>query len=386
MARVPEDEINRIKSGISVARLAEAAGVQLRQQGQGLTGRCPFHDDFTPSLVITPASNLWHCLGACQAGGSVIDWVMRAHGVSFRHAVELLRADAPALSSPPQNPARTRTVKLQPLPAAEDAALLADVVGFYHDALAGAAAFLARRKIADPEAAECFRLGFCDRTLGYRLPHSRTAAGAAVRSSLKRLGVLRASGHEHFRGCLVIPVTDEHGRIGEVYGRRIDDHLKAGVPRHLYLPGPHCGVWNPAAFSSPELIVCESLIDSLTLWCAGFRHVTASYGTSGWTADHTRLVREHQVSRVLIAYDGDPAGDAGAQSLAAELEPLGIDCLRIPLPAGADINDVAVSSRVPREALGLLLRHAAPCQSASVRPAPRRIREPSARRGRAGDT
>lgn len=80
MARVPEDEIARIKSGISVARLAEAAGVALRTQGQDLVGCCPFHDDSTPSLVITPASNLWHCLGACQAGGSVVDWVMRAHG------------------------------------------------------------------------------------------------------------------------------------------------------------------------------------------------------------------------------------------------------------------------------------------------------------------
>ena len=44
-----------------------------------------------PSLVISPQKNLWHCLGACQTGGSVIDWVMRAEGVSFRHAVELLR-------------------------------------------------------------------------------------------------------------------------------------------------------------------------------------------------------------------------------------------------------------------------------------------------------
>ena len=43
--------------------------------------------------------NLWHCLGACQAGGSAIDWVMRAEGVSFRLAVELLRKDAPALAA-----------------------------------------------------------------------------------------------------------------------------------------------------------------------------------------------------------------------------------------------------------------------------------------------
>ena len=70
---------------------AAAPGVELRQQGKDLVGACPFHDDDSPSLVVTPAKNLWHCLGACGRGGGPIDWVMTAQGVSFRHAVELLR-------------------------------------------------------------------------------------------------------------------------------------------------------------------------------------------------------------------------------------------------------------------------------------------------------
>ncbi len=71
----------------------KAAGIELRRHGADLLGLCPFHDDREPSLVITPDKNLWHCLGACQTGGSVADWVMRTKGVSFRHAVELLRAE-----------------------------------------------------------------------------------------------------------------------------------------------------------------------------------------------------------------------------------------------------------------------------------------------------
>jgi len=67
--------------------------IQLKRHGTDLIGLCPFHDDHEPSLVITPDKNLWHCLGACQTGGTVIDWVMKAEGVSFRHAVELLRND-----------------------------------------------------------------------------------------------------------------------------------------------------------------------------------------------------------------------------------------------------------------------------------------------------
>jgi DNA primase len=88
VARVPEAELERLKAEVSVQRLAEARGVELRRHGADLIGLCPFHEDHEPSLVISPAKNLWHCLGACQAGGSVVDWVMRAEGVSFRHAVE----------------------------------------------------------------------------------------------------------------------------------------------------------------------------------------------------------------------------------------------------------------------------------------------------------
>jgi hypothetical protein len=67
--------------------------------GRTWWGAAPFHEDHTPSLVVTPDKNLWHCLGACNTGGSVIDWVMRTRGVSFRHAVGLLRADHPSLSA-----------------------------------------------------------------------------------------------------------------------------------------------------------------------------------------------------------------------------------------------------------------------------------------------
>jgi DNA primase len=92
MARIPEAELERLRAEVAVERLAEARRVALARKGADLVGLCPFHEDHEASLVITPAKNLWHCLGACQAGGSPIDWVMRAEGVSFRHAVELLQA------------------------------------------------------------------------------------------------------------------------------------------------------------------------------------------------------------------------------------------------------------------------------------------------------
>src|SRR5205814_4035455 len=118
-----EAELERLKREVGVAALAAARGVELTPHGADLIGRCPFHDDHEPSLVITPAKNLWHCLGACQRGGSVIDWVMQAEGVSFRHAVELLRTGGPAVATgPPPGRVKRSTVPRPPPPAARDAA------------------------------------------------------------------------------------------------------------------------------------------------------------------------------------------------------------------------------------------------------------------------
>ena len=93
MAYIPDEEIERLKREVSVERLAEARGVKLRRSGKNLMGLCPFHKDTNPSLSIDPVQNIWNCLGACRRGGDVIAWVMRAEGVSFRHACELLRED-----------------------------------------------------------------------------------------------------------------------------------------------------------------------------------------------------------------------------------------------------------------------------------------------------
>src|SRR5271169_638928 len=115
MARIPDQVVERLKAEISVQRLAEARGVAFKKHGSDLIGRCPFHGDKTPSLVVTPAKNLWHCLGACQAGGTVIDWVMRAEGVSFRHAVELLVNDSlPLAAASSALPPKRSTVKKLP--------------------------------------------------------------------------------------------------------------------------------------------------------------------------------------------------------------------------------------------------------------------------------
>ena len=291
MARLPDEVIERLKGEVALVRLIETAGVTLKRHGADLLGLCPFHDDHEPSLVVTPEKNLWHCLGACQTGGSVIDWVMKCEGVSFRHAVEMLQSDYRPLAADTRRP-KHATVPKRATPVAadeDDATLLLQVIDYYHAALKQspeALAYLEKCGIANSEAIDTFKLGFANRTLGYRLPQMNRKEGAAVRGQLQRLGIIRPSGHEHFNGSLVIPVLDLQGQVQEVYGRKLNDNLRPGTPMHLYLPGPHRGVWNAQALTATdEIILCESLIDALTFWCAGYRHVTASYGIEGFTAE-----------------------------------------------------------------------------------------------------
>ena len=269
MPMIPEDEIERIKRETDLAAVIRSRGMELKPQGHDLVGLCPFHEDHDPSLRVTPGKGLWRCM-SCGATGNVIQFVQRFDGVSFRHAFELLKSGKLSALSGPANgaPVKKSTVpKLDsPLaPDADDQAALRQVLDYYHARLKEnppALAYLQKRGIGSEEVIATFKLGFVDRTLGLRLPQANRKEGASLRARLTQMGILRDTGHEHLRGRIVFPVIAETGEIGTVYGRAIDDGGKH--ERHLFLPGPQRGVWNPAALRSPEVIVTEGIIDALT--------------------------------------------------------------------------------------------------------------------------
>jgi hypothetical protein len=289
---------------------------------------------------------------------------MKRQGVSFRHAVELLRADVGSGAGLAELGTPTpRTRAKLPAPVALDAGeqeLLDQVIGYYHETLLAnpeAMAYLERRGIASRELIEHHRLGFANRTLGLRLPATAIKAGAEVRGRLQKVGILRESGHEHFNGCVVVPVFDQAGHVTEVYGRKITPNVNP--PWHLYLPGPHRGVWNERGLvGQGEVILTEALIDAMTFWCAGYRNVTAAYGVEGLTDDHLAAFKRCGVRRVLIAFDRDDAGERGAEKVAERLIAEGLECYRVQLPKGMDANEYALKVTPADKSLGLLIRKA----------------------------
>ncbi len=84
MPRIPDEQIQRLKREVSLIRLCERYNIDLKSKGKNLVGFCPWHKDDTPSFIVTPDKNLWHCMEACDQGGDVFSLVQKAEGVSFR--------------------------------------------------------------------------------------------------------------------------------------------------------------------------------------------------------------------------------------------------------------------------------------------------------------
>ncbi|MBC2602958.1 CHC2 zinc finger domain-containing protein [Puniceicoccus vermicola] len=344
MGRIPETELDSLKSSVDLAALVRSKGIELKKHGsKDLAGLSPFTEEKTPSFIVTPGKNLWHCMSSGQ-GGSVIDFVMKYDGVSFREAVELLRTKNPSLYRS-AGPVRKSTVPKLPPPIefdADDQTLFGQVLAYYAGRLKenkAAVDYLKKRGLWEEEALATFRIGYADRTLGLTLPHKNRKDGAEIRTRLQRLGIYRESGHEHFNGSLVFPVIDPDGNVREIYGRKVGSQ-KSGI-YHLYLPGPHAGIWNPDCLKSPEIILTESVIDALTFWANGFCNATCIWGTEGFTDEHLEAFRQHKTQRIYLAYDRDKAGDRAAERDAPRLQSIGIECFGVKFPAGHDANEYA---------------------------------------------
>ena len=368
MARIDQAEIDRIKRETDIVQLIQSYGTKLKDRnGEELIGLCPIHDDKNPSLCVNRQKNEWICHGACKAKGDVISWVMHAEKVPFPKAVQMLQEGATGQVKQYGE----KSMKLESPFTIEqtDQEILKTVVDFYSARLKqcpNGLAYLEKRGLIHPELIDTFQIGFVDRTMGYRLPPTQIKAGEEIRERLKELGVLRKkTGHEHLRGCIVFPLYDLDGNIVQMYGRRIDNGGKGDNP-HFYMERPCGGIFNaPALKAYDEIILCESIIDALTFWVAGYRNVTASFGVNGFTDEMLDAIQNSNVKRILIAYDNDEAGNGAVDELAKKLNSVGIDAFRIKFPTGQDANEYASKLQMGLDkgqpghaSLGLAIRNA----------------------------
>ena len=365
MARLPDDLIERIKAEVPLVDLCREYGIELTGHGKNLMGKSPFREEAEPSFIVTPSKNLWNDMGAGGQGGDNIRLVMLMDKISFRRAAEKLAARlglAPQAAAITTRQGTAHEILSTPDDGLSDAQLMGIVTDFYHATFCNqpqAMAYLQKRKCFHPEAVKKFKIGYANRTLGYRVP-TTTAAGRTLKERLQKLGVLRKeTGHEHLNGSVTFPICDRHGVPVQMYGRKITDGLRKGTPLHLYLEQPKRGLWNPeSVMAGGELILCEAVLDALTFWCAGFRNVTCTFGANGINEDLWALLHDKRPRWIVMAQDNDKAGNEAVEKLAPRLAELGIGVKRLALPPGVDVNAYACQSADGARALAALLEEA----------------------------
>ena len=357
--RLAEADLENIRNRTDLVALVRSRGVELAQDATGdFSGRCPFHvgQDQT-NFSVTPATGMWFCRD-CGRTGNVIQFVEQHDGISFRHALDLLRqGTTAAFSTQPRQ--KQSTVPKLPCPldvAADDPTLLNQVVGYYHERLKQsplARTQLTIRGLDKEEVIDHFQLGFADRSLGLRLPEKNRREGQQLRSRLTQLGLWRESGHEHFNGCLVAPLRNETSDNVSLYGQRLQ---KAGL-KSIYPPGLPRGLFNRECFKSPEIILCGTLFDALTFWVDGFKNVTCRLGSKDLTDELWQALRHLQ--RVRLAYAADDTGEQAAQRDIELFQKHGIEVFRIQFPQGMDANRYTQKEKSSGKSLATLVNSAA---------------------------
>jgi DNA primase catalytic core len=330
--RFTDEQLQHAKQ-VDLLALMRSRGVEPVARGASWQARCPFHDDDTPSLVVTPAKGLWQCFG-CGVAGDAIRFIELHDKVTFVEAVKTLLAFAgagetstPCASTPEQPVAPT-------VSPAERTKLLTRVAAHYHRAFLecpeGRRYLEDVRGIRDAALFKTFQIGLANGSLLDVLPQD-----ADTLAQLRAIGVLTAAGREFFRGCVVFPLWDADGAIGNLYGRRLVD----GEVNHLYLPGTRTGLWNAqAARRSDSVMLAESIIDALSAIEAGAVETMPVYGVNGLSDELVQWLLKCGVRRVVLAFDGDEAGRRGMDAAQRRLADAGLAVGRLALPEGQDLN------------------------------------------------
>ena len=334
--------VAEIKSKLPVAEIVGET-VALKRAGTIMKGLCPFHAEKTPSFIVTPDRETWHCFG-CGEHGDIFTFLMRRDGLDFREALGRLAERAGVeLSERTASEDRRKRRLREALEAA---------ITFYRQVLADAhqaeraRAYLAERGFNE-ETHERFGIGYAlnnwealTKRLRAKGFSDQELTDAGLASPSTRGGV-----YDRFRGRIIIPIRDVSGRAIGLGGRIMPD---AEGPK--YLNSPATALFDKsrtlyaidlakAAIRREKLaVIVEGYTDVMAAHQAGFENVVASLGTA-LTAGQVELANRY-ADAVALAYDVDVAGEAATQrNLVEELQGVVSKVRVIRIPAGKDPDE-----------------------------------------------
>ncbi len=337
--------------------------VALKKAGTTYKGLCPFHSEKTPSFIVTPVRESWHCFG-CGEGGDIFSFVMRRDGLAFPEALRILASRA--------------GVEIDERSTREDARrkhlheVVESAVSFYHAVLtrspAGerALAYLRGRGFSD-ETIEWAQLGWAPPdwdALGRMLEKRRQIGPADLIET--GLATARKGGHgayDRFRARVIFPIRDATGNATGLGGRVLKGADGADPEGPKYLNSPATPLFDKSRTlylldrakaqirKGGTAVIVEGYTDALMAHQAGFANVVASLGTA-LTPGQVALLIRYAAKKIVLAYDVDPAGEkAGTlgvtalesltRQLAASDTDVELDEVRVArLPEGKDPDEV----------------------------------------------
>ncbi len=347
---------DEIKSRIDIVSYVQRYAPGLKKAGRNHKACCPFHNEKTPSFVVNPARQTWHCFGACAEGGDLFTFAQKMHGWDFKEALRELAHEAGVQLKAQTPEQKSRSERQDVLRG-----IVASAAEFYQRTLhrgAGTKAlvYLRDKRGLKSETVDEFQLGYAPESWDFMLRSLRqlghsdddiVEVGLAVRNENGRV-------YDRFRNRLMFPIRDDRGRVVGFGGRALgaDETAK-------YINSPQSAIFDKSRLlygldlgksairERGTVVIVEGYMDVIQAHQAGYADVVAQMGTA-MTEPQLRLVAPRFAKRIVLALDADDAGqnaarrslevarDALARDYAGKLA-IDIGILRV--PAGKDPDD-----------------------------------------------
>ena len=324
--------------------------VQLKRAGTNVKGLCPFHNEKTPSFVVSKDKQYYHCFG-CGASGNAIGFIMAIENMDFLDTLEFLADKAhidleqyrekPQAGQKPYTP-QNKDQKKKYFEITGHAARF-----FYMNLKKNETAmtYFKNRDISD-ETIKTFGLGYAEDEWRGLLDY--LAKPPYTAEELDKVGLVipkdKSKGYyDRFRGRVIFPIIDVQGKVIAFGGRIIGD----GQPK--YLNSPETPIFNKSNTlynlnlaknelgQEKSLIVVEGYMDVIALYQSGIKNVVATLGTA-LTAQHGRLLKRY-ADEIIIAYDSDEAGQKATQRSVEILEQADLHVRVLMLTDGLDPDE-----------------------------------------------
>ncbi len=340
---IPEEKIAEILAASDIFDVVSEA-VILKKSGRNFFGLCPFHSEKTPSFSVNPDKQIFHCFG-CSAGGNVLSFVMKYHGISFPEAARMLaRKYNIVIETQKMNPEHRKAIHTRESLFRLNKTVMQAYTGFLNDTLKGDCArqYLERRGTSK-HIIEQFQLGYApdawDAIVNI-LKKEKVAKGVAVSSGLVLEKKQKNGFYDRFRNRLMFPIFDINMQVAGFGGRVMDDSM----PK--YMNSPETPVYSKSRIlyglhaakqecrRQGQVFIVEGYFDFLSLYQHGIENSVASLGTA-LTREHVRILKGYATTMTLV-FDSDEAGIKAAKRSIDIFVQEGVDTRILVLPGNND--------------------------------------------------